>query len=76
MNKPSSSTGAAAAKSRMPRAVYLLSLCNGYLFINQSLLITISALIGFQLADGCDGQHRTRLFVHGKIWPPSGFYAG
>jgi len=36
---------------RLPRAVYLLSLCNGYLFINQSLLITVSALIGLQLAD-------------------------
>lgn len=35
----------------LPRTVYLLSACNGYLFINQSLLITISALIGFQLAD-------------------------
>ncbi len=35
----------------LPRAVYLLSVCNGFLFINQSLLITISALIGFELAD-------------------------
>lgn len=36
---------------KLPRAVYLLSVCNGFLFINQSLLITISALIGFELAD-------------------------
>ncbi len=36
---------------QLPRAIYLLSVCNGFLFINQSLLITISALIGFQLAD-------------------------
>jgi len=36
---------------KLPRAIYLLSLCNGFLFINQSLLITISALIGFELAD-------------------------
>ena len=36
---------------QLPRAIYLLSLCNGFLFINQSLLITISALIGYQLAD-------------------------
>ena len=35
----------------LPRTVYLLSACNGFLFINQSLLITISALIGYQLAD-------------------------
>lgn len=39
------------ASGLLPRTVYLLSLCNGYLFINQSLLITISALIGFELAD-------------------------
>ena len=38
-------------KGLMPRTVYLLSACNGFLFINQSLLITISALIGYQLAD-------------------------
>lgn len=36
---------------QLPRAVYLLSICNGFLFVNQSLLITISALIGFDLAD-------------------------
>lgn len=36
---------------QLPRAIYLLSICNGFLFINQSLLITISALIGYQLAD-------------------------
>ncbi len=36
---------------KLPRAIYLLSVCNGFLFINQSLLITISALIGFELAD-------------------------
>lgn len=37
-------------QSRLPLTVYLLSLCNAYLFIGNSLLITISALIGFQLA--------------------------
>ncbi|MBX2835590.1 MAG: MFS transporter [Gammaproteobacteria bacterium] len=36
--------------SRMPLTIYLLSMCNGFLYISQSLLITISALIGFELA--------------------------
>jgi len=36
--------------SRMPLSVYLLSLCNAYQFICASLLITVSALIGFELA--------------------------
>lgn len=35
---------------RLPFTVYLLSLCNAYLFIGQSLLITLTALIGMQLA--------------------------
>jgi len=47
----STTPAGSAQKTRLPRAVYLLSLCNGYLFINQSLLITISALIGLQLAE-------------------------
>lgn len=34
----------------MPISVYLLALCNAYMFTCASLLITISALIGFQLA--------------------------
>ena len=34
----------------MPFSVYLLALCNAYMYICASLLITISALIGFQLA--------------------------
>lgn len=34
----------------MPLAIYLLSGCNGFLYISQSLLITVSALIGFELA--------------------------
>ncbi|MBX2883263.1 MAG: MFS transporter [Granulosicoccus sp.] len=34
----------------MPISVYLLALCNAYMYICASLLITISALIGFQLA--------------------------
>jgi len=36
---------------RMPVSVYLLSLCNAYLFVGASLLITVSALIGFELAE-------------------------
>ena len=36
---------------RMPASVYLLSLCNAYLFVGASLLITVSALIGFELAE-------------------------
>ncbi len=35
---------------RLPTTVYLLSLCNAYLYIGQSLLITLTALIGMQLA--------------------------
>ncbi|MEE9334851.1 MAG: MFS transporter [Granulosicoccaceae bacterium] len=35
---------------RLPITVYLLSLCNAYLYIGQSLLITVTALIGMQLA--------------------------
>ena len=34
----------------LPRAVWLLSLANGWLFVGNSLLITVSALIGFDLA--------------------------
>ncbi len=34
----------------MPLSVYLLSLCNAFMYICASLLITVSALIGFQLA--------------------------
>ena len=37
-------------QSRMPAAVYLLSVCNAYMYVCSSLLITISALIGFALA--------------------------
>ncbi len=36
--------------TRLPKSIYLLSLCNAYLYICASLLITISALIGFELA--------------------------
>jgi len=39
-----------AAKERMPLTVYLLSLCNAYLFVGATMLITVSALIGFELA--------------------------
>ncbi len=38
------------SKTRLPLTVYLLSLCNAYQFICASLLITISALIGLELA--------------------------
>lgn len=38
-------------QNKLPRTVFLLSACNAYLYINQSLLITISVLIGFELAD-------------------------
>ncbi len=34
----------------MPLSVYLLSLCNAFMYICASLLITVSALIGYQLA--------------------------
>ncbi len=37
-------------KQRLPLTIYLLSLCNAYLFVGASLLITVSALIGFELA--------------------------
>lgn len=36
--------------SRLPKTIYLLSLCNAYLYVCASLLITISALIGYELA--------------------------
>jgi len=35
----------------LPRTIYLLTACQAYLFICSSLLITVSALIGFELAD-------------------------
>jgi len=35
---------------RMPYTVYLLSLCNAYMYVGASMLITVSALIGFDLA--------------------------
>ncbi len=34
----------------MPYTVYLLSLCNAYMYVGASMLITVSALIGFDLA--------------------------
>jgi len=36
--------------TRLPLTIYLLSLCNAYLYVCASLLITISALIGLELA--------------------------
>jgi len=39
-----------STSERLPLTVYLLSLCNAYLYIGQSLLITVTALIGMQLA--------------------------
>ncbi len=39
-----------STKNKLPRTIFLLSACNAYLYINQSLLITISVLIGFELA--------------------------
>ncbi len=39
-----------AAKETMPLAVYQLALCNAFMYICASLLITVSALIGFELA--------------------------
>jgi len=39
-----------AGTERMPLTVYLLSLCNAYLFVGGSMLITVSALIGFEIA--------------------------
>lgn len=38
------------SSERMPFSVYLLSMCNAYMFIGASMLITVSALIGFELA--------------------------
>lgn len=38
------------SSKRLPTTIYLLSLCNAYLYVCGSLLITISALIGFDLA--------------------------
>jgi len=35
---------------RLPLTIYLLSLCNAYMFVGASMLITVSALIGFELA--------------------------
>lgn len=35
---------------KMPLTVYLLSLCNAYMYVGASMLITVSALIGFELA--------------------------
>lgn len=35
----------------MPRTIYLLTACQAYLFICSSLLITVSALIGLELAE-------------------------
>ncbi len=39
-----------ASKEKLPGTVYLLSLCNAYLYIGQSLLITLTALIGMELS--------------------------
>lgn len=36
--------------NRMPFTVYLLSMCNAYMYVGASMLITVSALIGFDLA--------------------------
>lgn len=38
------------SSSRLPLTVYLLSLCNALMYIGGSLLITVSALIGYELA--------------------------
>ena len=38
------------ARQRLPLTVYLLSLCNAYQFVGATMLITLSALIGFELA--------------------------
>lgn len=46
MNDIKTNTGT----DRMPLTVYLLSLCNAYLFVGGSMLITVSALIGFEIA--------------------------
>lgn len=39
-----------SSTSRLPATVYLLSICNACQYICSSLLITISALIGYELA--------------------------
>lgn len=44
------STDMSTDKERMPLTIYLLTLCNAYMFIGSTLLITVSALIGFELA--------------------------
>ena len=38
------------ARQRLPITVYLLSLCNAYQFVGATMLITLSALIGYELA--------------------------
>lgn len=38
------------SETRLPKTIYLLSLCNAFMYVCASLLITISALIGFELA--------------------------
>ena len=38
------------ASSRLPTSVRLLALCNALMYIGSTLLITVSALIGFELA--------------------------
>ena len=42
--------GTDAGSAKLPRAIWLLSACNAYLYVCSSLLITVSALIGFALA--------------------------
>lgn len=37
-------------RERLPLTVYLLSLCNAYMYVGASMLITVSALIGYELA--------------------------
>jgi len=41
---------ASVTKQRMPLTVYLLSICNAYMYVGASMLITVSALIGYELA--------------------------
>ncbi|PID61625.1 MAG: MFS transporter [Gammaproteobacteria bacterium] len=48
MNAPPSDTGMSPG---LPRTIYLLSLCNALLYTCASLLITMSALIGYALAE-------------------------
>ena len=45
------SAAADAAGGRLPRTVHLLAFCNACMYVGSSLLITVSALIGFELAD-------------------------